>query len=83
IIDNTPPTAIAQNINAYLNAGGAVTVTPNQVGGNSTDNCSIATMTLNNTTFNCSNLGANPVILTVVDPFNNVSTANAVITVVD
>jgi gliding motility-associated-like protein len=83
IIDNTPPTAIAQNINAYLNAGGAVTVTPNQVGGNSTDNCSIATMSLNNTTFNCSNLGANPVILTVVDPFNNVSTANAVITVVD
>ncbi len=83
IIDNTPPTAIAQNINAYLNAGGAVTVTPSQVGGGSTDNCSIATMTLNNTTFNCSNLGANPVILTVVDPFNNVSTANAVITVVD
>jgi gliding motility-associated-like protein len=83
IIDNTPPTAIAQNINAYLNAGGAVTVTPSQVGGNSTDNCSIATMTLNNTTFNCNNLGANPVILTVVDPFNNVSTANAVITVVD
>ena len=83
IIDNTPPTANAQNINAYLNAGGAVTVTPSQVGSGSTDNCSIATMTLNNTTFNCSNLGANPVILTVVDPFNNVSTANAVITVVD
>ena len=83
VIDNTPPLAVAQNINAYLNAGGAVTITPSQVGSGSSDNCSIATMTLNNTTFNCSNLGANPVILTVVDPFNNVSTANATITVID
>ena len=83
IVDNTPPTIVVQNINAYLNTGGAVTITPSQVGGGSSDNCSIATMTLNNTTFNCSNLGANPVILTVVDPSNNVSTANATITVID
>jgi gliding motility-associated-like protein len=83
IVDNTPPTIVVQNINAYLNTGGAVTITPSQVGGGSSDNCSIATMTLNNTTFNCSNLGANSVILTVVDPSNNVSTANATITVID
>jgi gliding motility-associated-like protein len=83
VIDNSAPIAIAQNINAYLNASGAVTVTPAQVNNGSSDNCSIATMTLSATTFNCSNLGANPVTLTVVDPFNNVSTANAVITVVD
>jgi len=83
VIDNTAPIAIAQNINAYLNASGAVTVTPAQVNIGSSDNCSIATMTLSATTFNCNDLGANPVTLTVVDPFNNVSTANAVITVVD
>ena len=83
IVDNTSPTAVVQNINAYLNTGGAVTITPSQVGGNSTDNCSIATMTLNNTTFNCSNLGPNAVVLTLVDPSNNVTTANATITVID
>ena len=83
IVDNTPPTVVVQNINAYLNTGGAVTITPSQVGGGSTDNCSIATMTLNNTTFNCSNFGANLVVLTVVDPSNNVSTATATITVID
>ena len=81
--DTTKPTAIAQNITVQLDATGHATITPSQINNGSTDNCAIATYALDKTTFDCSNVGANPVILTVTDTHGNFSTASAVVTVQD
>jgi hypothetical protein len=81
--DNIKPTAIAQNITVQLDATGNATITPAQINNGSTDNCAIATYALDKTTFDCSNVGANTVTLTVTDPHGNASTATAVVTVQD
>lgn len=79
--DNVPPVALAQNLTIQLDASGKATITPAQINNGSTDNCGIATYTLDKTTFDCSNIGGNPVTLTVTDINGNASTATAVVTV--
>ena len=81
--DNIAPTATAQNVDIYLDATGAASTTASAVNNGSTDNCSIATLTLSKTSFNCSNVGANSDTLTVRDVNGNVSTATATVTIHD
>ena len=49
----------------------------------SNDNCSVATLALDQTTFDCTNLGDNTVTLAVEDACGNTSTCDATVTVVD
>lgn len=81
--DNILPTVTTQNLTVQLDARGNGTITPQQIDNGSTDNCSIASMSLDKTTFDCSNIGVNQVLLTVVDVNNNTSTAAATVTVED
>lgn len=81
--DNVAPVAICQNITAQLNASGNATITAAQVNNGSSDACGILSTTINASNFNCSNLGANTVVLTVTDNNNNSSTCSATVTVVD
>jgi ACT domain-containing protein len=85
--DNTDPTAVCQNITVQLDANGELTITSADIDGGSTDNCGIASLTIDggNTTqaFDCSNVGANTVTLTVTDVNGNVSTCDATVTVED
>ena len=84
--DKIAPTATCQAVTIQLNAAGTASVTAAQVNNGSTDNCTAAsslTLSLNNTSFNCSNLGTNTVILTVTDGSGNSSTCSAVVTVED
>ena len=89
--DNTAPTAFTQNITVSIGTGGTVTITPAQVNtdnngnGLSSDNCSdeFLTLTLDNDTFTCDDIGQNTVTLTVTDSGNNTDSATAVVTVVD
>jgi hypothetical protein len=81
--DTIKPTVITQNLTRYLDASGNTSITPAQVDNGSTDNCTIATKTLNVSTFNCSNVGPNTVQLTVTDVNGNVKTESAIITVQD
>ena len=83
VSDVTAPTAVAQNITVNLNAGGTASITAAQVNNGSTDNCGIATIALDKTNFDCSNVGANTVTLTATDVNGNSSTATAIVTVVD
>lgn len=79
--DNTAPTAVCQNVTVTL-ANGTATVTAADVNNGSTDNCSgIASMTLSKTSFNCTNIGSNPVTLTLTDACGNTSSCNATVTV--
>ena len=81
--DNVAPTATCQDLTVQLDANGAATITAAQVDNGSSDNCSIATMTLDNSSFDCTDVGANTVTLTVTDVNSNVSTCTATITVED
>ncbi|GEQ85765.1 hypothetical protein ULMS_12730 [Patiriisocius marinistellae] len=77
------PIALCQNITVSLDASGFVTIIPSDVDAGSSDNCSIATIMIDNDTFDCTNIGENDVILTVTDTFGNESSCTAVVTIED
>jgi gliding motility-associated-like protein len=79
--DQVDPTVVTQPVTVQLSSAGTASITAAQVNNNSSDNCSIATMTVSPNTFTCANLGANTVTLTVTDVNGNISTGTAVVTV--
>ncbi|MBL7985259.1 MAG: HYR domain-containing protein, partial [Flavobacteriales bacterium] len=83
VVDNTAPTAICQNVTVHLDASGNASVIAAQVDNGSNDVCGIANMSLSPTAFTCANVGPNSVALTVTDASGNMSTCNAVVTVID
>lgn len=83
VLDTISPTISCKNFTVYLNAAGSATITANDIDGGSTDNCGIATRVASKTSFNCSNVGANNVALTVTDNSGNSKTCSSVVTVVD
>ncbi|HVE61633.1 MAG TPA: T9SS type A sorting domain-containing protein [Chitinophagaceae bacterium] len=78
--DEVKPVATCKNIEVYLGQDGTVSITPQQVNNGSSDACGI-TLSLDKTSFNTTNVGANTVTLTVKDPSNNSSSCQATITV--
>ena len=83
VTDTQNPVAITQPITVQLDATGNAAITAAQVNNNSTDNCSIASLSVSPNTFTCANVGTNNVTLTVVDGNGNSATQTAVVTVVD
>ncbi len=72
VIDDSKPTVICNNnVVVSLGSNGTATLKPQDIDLGSTDNCGIDTMFLSKTTFDCTNLGANSVTLTVVDNSGN------------
>jgi hypothetical protein len=80
--DNIPPVAQCKNVTVNLNSSGQASVTAAQVDNGSSDNCPVS-LSLNNSNFDCSDIGPNTVTLTVTDNSNNQSTCDATITVED
>ncbi|MCT4581480.1 MAG: HYR domain-containing protein [Flavobacteriales bacterium] len=83
VIDTISPTAVCQNINAYLDNLGNATIAAQAIDGGSSDNCSGVSFSASITSFTCSNLGANNVTLTVTDGVGNTDNCTAVVTVLD
>jgi len=81
--DITPPTVSLQNATAVIVEGGSVTVTPQMFDNGSTDNCTIASMSVTPTTFNCNQLGVQTVTVTVTDAAGNTATGTAQVTLSD
>jgi N-acetylneuraminic acid mutarotase len=81
--DNIAPVAQCQNITVSLNSSGSASITAAQINNGSTDNCTIANMSVTPSLFGCANLGANTVVLQVTDQSGNTSTCTAVVTVED
>ncbi|TNE69466.1 MAG: HYR domain-containing protein [Bacteroidetes bacterium] len=75
VVDNSKPTAICNN-NVVISLGtdGTATIQADDIDLGSTDNCGIDTMFLDVATFDCGDLGVQPVTLTVVDPYGNSNT---------
>jgi uncharacterized repeat protein (TIGR01451 family) len=83
VTDNTNPVCNSNNITVALNSNGMVTITAAQVASASTDNCGISSITVVPNSFGCDDLGQNQVLITVRDIYNNSSTCNAIVTVID
>ena len=83
VVDNELPTMVCQNITIQLDASGNASITAADVDGGSTDNCGIANISVSPSTFDCSDVGDNPVVLTVTDLNGNSNTCTAIVTVED
>src|SRR5690606_8691792 len=81
--DNVDPVAITKDITIQLDADGNATITSEQIDNGSNDPCGITSRVLDITSFDCSDVGANTVILTITDNNGNVSTASATVIVED
>ncbi len=83
VTDNEAPNAVCQNITVQLDASGNASITAGDVDGGSSDNCAVASISIDNSSFNISNVGANTVNLTVTDVNGNSSSCSATVTVED
>ncbi|OUL60528.1 hypothetical protein B8T70_19855, partial [Flavobacterium sp. AJR] len=83
IEDKTAPTVITKNITLQLDATGNAIISAADINNGSTDNCGIDSMILDKTTFDCTNIGANTVALTVTDRHGNSASETAIVTIED
>lgn len=82
--DNVAPTAICQDVTVQLNANGIGTLSPETANNGSNDACGVNNLSLNTTSFNCSDMGNNiSVVLTATDNNDNSSTCSATVAVED
>lgn len=81
--DVTVPSAQCRNILVSLNAAGQASVSAADINNNSTDACGIASLTIDQTSFTCAQVGPNAVALAVTDNHGNISTCTAVVSIAD
>src|SRR5260221_391476 len=81
--DTIAPTVLTKNIDVNLDASGHASIIAADVDNGSSDNCSIVSRVVNPSSFDCTKLGANIVILTVTDSSGNPASAPATVTVHD
>jgi hypothetical protein len=81
--DNVAPIALCQNVTVQLDANGQASISVSDIDNGSGDNCALASLTLDQTSFNCLDVGANTVTLTATDVNSNVTTCTATVTVED
>ena len=83
VFDTIAPVVLASDITVTLDGTGSASIIPADIDDGSTDNCGVASMSLDTISFDCSNVGANTVFLTVTDGSGNASQAMATVTVKD
>lgn len=79
--DVTAPVAICKPATVTL-VNGSATITAADINNGSSDECGPVTISASKTAFNCSNIGANTVILTITDGTGNTATCSTTVTVV-
>ena len=83
IVDAQDPTALCTNTTVTLDAEGSASITTADIDNGSSDACGAVTLGLSQTDFDCSDVGDVSVTLTVTDIYNNSSSCDATVTVVD
>jgi gliding motility-associated-like protein/uncharacterized repeat protein (TIGR01451 family) len=82
VTDNVIPEARCKNIDVYLDLNtGRFTLSPGDIDAGSFDNTGIASMAIDLTNFDCSDVGPNNVTLTVTDKYGNTGTCTSVVNV--
>ena len=82
VVDNIDPVAVANDITVELDANGSAVLDIDDVGA-STDNCAIYEEWVNETTFDCADLGANTVSFVAEDTSENQNVTTFTVTVED
>ncbi|MFK7970566.1 MAG: HYR domain-containing protein [Bacteroidia bacterium] len=83
VTDGINPTPVCTNLTIYLDANGVFSITAGDVDNGSADNCSIQSMVIDSTDFDCGETGANSVVLTVTDASGNFASCTSIVTVLD
>jgi gliding motility-associated-like protein len=83
VLDTVPPIALCQNVTIQLDSNGNASISAIDLDAGSIDNCAIASLSISQTSFDCSHIGSNTVVLTVTDVNGNVSSCSATVTVQD
>jgi hypothetical protein len=83
VIDSVLPTAISQDAIVYLDANGNATLNASLINDGSFDDCGIASLQVAPSSFNCSTMGNQQVILTATDFYGNEDADTANVTVLD
>lgn len=81
ITDDSPPTALCQDITINLPTGGNATITAADIDNGSSDNCGIDDLTVSPSVFDVNDKGDNAVELVAMDAAGNGDTCSAVVTV--
>ncbi|MGB3591232.1 MAG: T9SS type A sorting domain-containing protein [Nonlabens sp.] len=81
VVDSIDPTASAQDFTVDLNQMPSVTISPGDIDNGSSDNCTIASLSLDQDTFTA--VGTYTVILMATDASGNMDTSTATVTVTD
>lgn len=82
-IDQEPPSITANPVNIPLGPTGNITLTPQNLGVVVNDNCAVSSVTVEPTTYNCTQLGPQTITVTATDDSGNTSTTTVVATIVD
>lgn len=84
VANNTPPEAYcSSSFNVVLDENGATNITEEDIDDGSIDGCGPITLSIDDSTFECTDIGENVVTLTVTDINGNSSTCQTTVTVVD
>ncbi|MDH5397352.1 MAG: HYR domain-containing protein [Cyclobacteriaceae bacterium] len=86
VVDQEAPTVSIKNITVELDETGNAVISPAMVDNGTSDNCAMAlegALSIDIDRFNCSNIGENEVTLSALDAHGNISTATALVTIVD
>ena len=83
VLDTIDPTVICRNITIVLDSNGHVGIAAIDVDGGSIDNCAIASLSIDKSSFTCSDIGLNQVTLTAIDVNGNSSSCISTVTVED
>ena len=85
VTDGVLPIAVCQNVTVNLDHSGNGVITESGANNGSSDACGIQSFVLDQTTFTCADMTANPhtVTLTVTDVNGNVNTCGAIVTILD
>ncbi|MGB0171068.1 MAG: HYR domain-containing protein [Flavobacteriales bacterium] len=82
VVDDIDPVVTPMDITVQLDAAGEATITASDVA-SAEDNCTVASMTLDITSFDCSNVGDVMVTISATDQSGNSASATATVTVED
>ena len=81
--DNVLPTIITKTITVELDENGTATIEATDIDNGTTDACGIASISIDNDTFDCESLGLNVINFTATDNNGNIASASTSVTVLD
>ena len=82
VVDTDAPVVVLQSAAVQLDANGFGVLTFEAIDNGSSDNCGIATVSIDQTTFDCDQVGFNTVSVTITDNSGNQSVGTVVINVI-